>query len=70
MFLQPADHRNVEIRQGDPKVLLAAELHARAHTLKEQCPGARAQVLCQKGAQPDRQLNRYQLDGIKLAHAS
>jgi hypothetical protein len=68
--LQPADHQCMEFCQGDPKVLLMAELHARARTLQERCPGARVQAPHQKGAQPDCRPSHYQLDGVKLAHAS
>jgi hypothetical protein len=52
-------------------MLLTAELCAQACTLQEQCPGVlRVRAPHQKGAQPDRWPSHYQLDGIKLAHAS
>ena len=63
--LLPADHRRAEIAPSDPEVQLAAEVRARACTLQERCPGARARAPRQKGAQPDRRLSRYQLDGVK-----
>ena len=68
--LLPADQRCVEIAPSDSKVQLAAEVRARACTLQERCPDARARAPRQKGAQPDRRLSQYQLDGVKLACAS
>jgi hypothetical protein len=68
--LLPADHRHVEIAPSDPEVQLAAEVHVRARTLQERCPGACARAPRQKGAQSDRRLSRYQLDGVNLACAS
>ena len=55
--LLPADHRRAEIAPSDPQVQLAAEVRARARTLQEQCPGARARAPRQKGAQTDRRLS-------------
>jgi hypothetical protein len=63
--LLPADHRRTEIAPSDPEVKLAAEVHARARALQERCPGARTRAPHQKGAQSDRRLSRYQLDGVK-----
>jgi hypothetical protein len=68
--LLPADHRCAEIAPSDPEVQLAAEVRARARTLQERCPSARARAPRQKGAQSYRRLSRYQLDGVKLACAS
>ena len=39
------------------EVQLAAEVRARARTLQERCPGARARAPRQKGAQTDRRLS-------------
>ena len=68
--LLPADHQHAEIAPSDPEVQLAEEVSAQARTLQERCPGACARATRQKGAQSDRRLSRYQLDGVKLACAS
>ena len=67
--LLPADHRRAEIAPSVPEVKLAAEVRARARTLQERCPGARARAPRQKGAQTGHQIDGHQLDGVKLARA-
>ncbi len=64
------NHQCVEIASKDPEVQPVAELRVQAHTLQERYLGACAQAPRQKGTPYDRWLSRYQLDGIKLAHAS
>ena len=53
----------------DPEVRLTVELSGRARTIQELCPGKRAQAPRQQGAQTDRRIRQYQLDGVELACA-
>ena len=59
----------MDIAPEDPQVLLTAELHGRARTFQERCPGVRARAPRLKGAQTGHLIDGNQLDGVKLARA-
>jgi hypothetical protein len=58
------------IPHGTPKAQVAAELSVQARTLREQYPGARAQVPRQEGARIERRPRPHRTDNGALADAN
>ena len=66
----PANHRWQSIPLKTPEAQVAAELSLRTCTLREQNPGTRAYVSCQKDVHIKRQPRPHRMDGGTLADAN